>query len=379
MIYLLQKTPLSGQTILLFCGLLGIVWAYFLLVNKRGNLSANKYLALLIAVLAVLVLRQSVYSETFPRLQPFLYFISQGVLYLIGPAVYLHIKNLTGQKTPFSRVWKHFLPAVLTTLFMLGLFFYRTEIKEVNNILLLKIFFVTFVCLQLIHLLSYLIYSKKLIARYEKGLKRYYSSQTRINLKWMKQLLWICSSFAALIIAMYLLIVSGGYYEINNTADFLFLSLTAVLILSIIIRMWKQPEIVSGIYEEEQKYKTSPLSDSASGELKEKLQRLIREEKIYLDPELNLHQLASGMDTQPYIVSQLINQEYQQNFFNFINGHRIDFALEKIRNGYLKNTTLTGLAYDSGFNSKSTFNRAFKKKMQCSPKEYHNSVLKKPE
>lgn len=367
---------MNAQTLLTFCALLGMAWAYFLFTHKRGNLSANKYLAILIIALAVLMLRRIAYFETQQEFYLFLYFVSHGVIYLVGPAVYFHIENLTGNNSPFGKVWKHFIPAMVTGVFMIGLYFFREEIKGIENLLFLKIFLSIFVSLQILHLLAYIFYARKLVAAYEKRLTRYYSSLSKINLNWIKQLMLITSTFAALILLMYLLIITGGYYEINNTADFLFLALIAIIILSIVVKSWKQPEIISGIYEENHKYKTSPLSNDESSKLKQKLEQLLYQEKNYLTPELNLNQLAAELDVQPYIISQLINQEYNQNFFNFINGFRIEFVLEKIQNGDLKDTTLVGLAYDSGFNSMSTFNRAFKKKMGCTPKEYNKSLIK---
>lgn len=373
---ILSKVPLNAQTLLTFCALLGMAWAYFLFTHKRGNLSANKYLAILIIALAVLMLRRIAYFETQQEFYLFLYFVSHGVIYLVGPAVYFHIENLTGNNSPFGKVWKHFIPAMVTGVFMIGLYFFREEIKGIENLLFLKIFLSIFVSLQILHLLAYIFYARKLVAAYEKRLTRYYSSLSKINLNWIKQLMLITSTFAALILLIYLLIITGGYYEINNTADFLFLALIAIIILSIVVKSWKQPEIISGIYEENHKYKTSPLSNDESSKLKQKLEQLLYQEKNYLTPELNLNQLAAELDVQPYIISQLINQEYNQNFFNFINGFRIEFVLEKIQNGDLKDTTLVGLAYDSGFNSMSTFNRAFKKKMGCTPKEYNKSLIK---
>jgi len=374
MISILSKVLLNGQTLLLFCALLGIAWAYFLITHKRGNLSANKFLALLIFVFAALILRHTASLELDRDFSLFLYMLSQGLIYLVGPSIYFHIEHLTGNKTSSVNILKHFMSAIFTSVFMMVLFFFRVAIMDINNILFLKIFSISFISIQILHLLVYIFYARKLVVAYEQRLTRYYSSLSKINLRWIKQLMVIASSFAVLILGMYILIITGEYYEINNNADFLFLTVIAIIILSIVIKSWKQPEIVSGVYEEDHKYKTSPLSSPESDKLKVKLDQLISKEKVYLTPELNLNQLATDLDVQPYIISQLINQEYNQNFFNFINGFRIEFALGKIQNGDLKHTTLVGIAYDSGFNSKSTFNRAFRKKMGCTPKEYGRSL-----
>lgn len=366
---------IDAYILIVFPALLGLVWAYFLFTHKRGNSSANRFLALLVVVLSILILRQTASFEVDKKFSLFLYFISQGLLYLLGPSIYFHIKNLAGDKLSIEKVFYHFIPAAATTIIMAILFLYRIEIRSTDNISLLKISSIIFISLQIIHLLFYLFYSRRLVSTYEKKLANYYSSLSKINLKWMKQLTTICTVFAAIILGMYLLIISGGYYTVNNNADFLFLALTALIIISIIVRSWKQPEIVSGLYQETNKYKTSPLSQINSTQLKTRLEELIYNDKIYLIPELTLNQLADSLSVPPYIVSQLINQEYNLNFFNFINQFRIDFAVDKIQKGELAHSTLVGIAYDSGFNSKSTFNRAFKKKMGRTPKEFSRQVI----
>ncbi|MEP1096510.1 MAG: AraC family transcriptional regulator [Cyclobacteriaceae bacterium] len=373
MISILAGMNLDLQTAIIFIAILGLVWAFFLITHKRGNLSANKFLALLIAVLAVFVLRR-IADLNEGSFYLFLYFISHGSIYLIGPAIYFHIQNITGQHTSKKQVWTHFIPALLAVLLMAVLFFFRLKIDKIEDFSLLKTASILFISLQVIHLVSYLILSRKLVFSYAKKCETYYSSISRINLKWIKHLMLITSVLGAGIFILHVMIVSGGYYQINNNADLLFLALLAIIILSIIYKSWKQPEIVSGIYEETGKYKNSPLSDADSVNLCKKLECLLEEEKTYLTQELNLGQLAKLLGTQTYLLSQLLNESYGQNFFNFINGHRINFAKQKIQDGYLSTRTLESIAYESGFNSKSTFNRAFKKRVGCSPKEFHRTI-----
>ncbi len=366
----LGRIPLSIEFAILFCALLGLIWAYFLFTHKRGNPQANKYLGVLIVSLSLLILRQVVRINEAQTFTQFVYFFSQGIVFLIGPAFYFHIKRLANQQSNRQFEWLHFLPAFIVFCMMTYLFVIRIELNEFKNLILFKIVLFCFVAIQIIHLFIYLFNSKRLVKTFEDFHKQYFSSLTNINLKWIKRLMLITTVFNVVILAMYLLILSGGYYHINNTADFLFLVLISILIFSIIIHTWRQPEIVSGLYKEKNKYKTSPLTPSLTRELKKQLTHLMDHDKIYLTKELNINDIASKLEVQAYIVSQLINQEFNLSFFNFINTYRITFAAEAIRHGILRSTTLEGLAFDAGFNSKSTFNRAFKKKMGCTPKEF---------
>ena len=105
-------------------------------------------------------------------------------------------------------------------------------------------------------------------------------------------------------------------------------------------------------------------------EWKPKILSLLQNEKVYEDPELSLTQMAKQLKTNPSILSKTINQGFQLNFNDFINNYRIDAVKEKLKAGEQKTQTLLGIAYDCGFNSKATFNRAFKKVTGTSPKEW---------
>ena len=100
-------------------------------------------------------------------------------------------------------------------------------------------------------------------------------------------------------------------------------------------------------------------------------------EKVYLDSDLTLADLAKKMRTSPTNLSKAINEFYEKNFNDFVNNYRIEEVIQKIhsKEGNLK--TLLGIALDAGFNSKSTFNRAFKKQMKCPPKEFFNKKSEK--
>ena len=107
---------------------------------------------------------------------------------------------------------------------------------------------------------------------------------------------------------------------------------------------------------------------------KSKIELLIQEEKLYQNPELTLTDLSKKLQTNPAIISRTINQGFQMNFNDFINNYRIEAVKEMFKNGKHKKSTILGIAYDCGFNSKATFNRAFKKNTRLSPKEFIESV-----
>ena len=96
----------------------------------------------------------------------------------------------------------------------------------------------------------------------------------------------------------------------------------------------------------------------------------MQEEQLFKNPELNLNEVAGKLGTSPKQVSQIVNQGFQLNFNDFVNHYRTQAILEKFKKGEHQQKTLLALALECGFNSKSTFNRAFKKNMQVTPQEY---------
>jgi AraC-like DNA-binding protein len=111
-------------------------------------------------------------------------------------------------------------------------------------------------------------------------------------------------------------------------------------------------------------------ADTYREELYQKLCRLMDNEKPYLDPELTLEKLARKMEMPAYLLSQIINTLGQSNFFDFINHYRVNEVIQQIHENKNRTVTLISIAIDAGFNSKTSFNRAFKKKCLCTPKEY---------
>jgi len=99
-------------------------------------------------------------------------------------------------------------------------------------------------------------------------------------------------------------------------------------------------------------------------------------EKAYLDENLTLSKLAELIPTTDKKLSTFLNQHLNITFYDMINAYRVESVKEKLLSNNYNNLTLLGIAYESGFNSKSSFNRIFKKETGLSPSEYKKSSLK---
>ncbi|MBK5194214.1 MAG: AraC family transcriptional regulator, partial [Flavobacteriaceae bacterium] len=134
------------------------------------------------------------------------------------------------------------------------------------------------------------------------------------------------------------------------------------------------PEKESFILEQKpEKYSGSRLKESEAKLYLEKLNSFIGKEKPYLNPDLNLPQLAKEVDIPSHYLSQVINENIGLNFFDFINRQRVEDVKSKISDPRYNNFSILGIAFESGFNSKSAFNRVFKNITGLTPSEYKKS------
>lgn len=114
----------------------------------------------------------------------------------------------------------------------------------------------------------------------------------------------------------------------------------------------------------------SRLKENESSRIQEELNSQMRDFKLYLDPDLSLSKLANLICTSDKNLSHFLNQHLETSFYDYLNKSRIEEFLQKVNTEKYHNYTLTGVALECGFKSKSNFYRAFKKEKQMSPKEY---------
>lgn len=105
-------------------------------------------------------------------------------------------------------------------------------------------------------------------------------------------------------------------------------------------------------------------------ELVKSIDNLMRSQKLYLNPNLTLNELADHVGLKPHALSRILNDGHILNFRDFVNSYRVNEFIRLASLASSKRYTFLALAYEVGFNSKSTFNAAFKKNTLMSPREY---------
>ncbi len=119
------------------------------------------------------------------------------------------------------------------------------------------------------------------------------------------------------------------------------------------------------------KYAQSNLSKEDADKINNNLKDYLKNNEVYLEPDLSIQRLAKLIGTKPNYLSQVINQYYNKHFRDFINSYRIEKAKELLQNTDL---IIEAIAYDTGFNSTSTFYTAFKKETGMTPKKFRKQI-----
>jgi len=125
---------------------------------------------------------------------------------------------------------------------------------------------------------------------------------------------------------------------------------------------------------EEQPYKNSSLTTADRERYKERIITLMKTEKPYLDPNLRLGELASKLEMSTSHFSEVLHYSFKENFYNFINFYRVLEAQELMKQPQYKTAKIIAIAFDSGFKSKTTFNRVFKNYTGHTPSEYRKTL-----
>ena len=120
------------------------------------------------------------------------------------------------------------------------------------------------------------------------------------------------------------------------------------------------------------RYEKSSLSPNASKAYIEKVIEAVESQSLYINRELRLTDVAKQLEMSPNHVSQVINENLQKNFFDFINQYRVVEAKKRIAEAPEK--TLLQIAHEVGFNNKTSFNNAFKKHLGMTPSSYRNGL-----
>jgi AraC-like DNA-binding protein len=143
-----------------------------------------------------------------------------------------------------------------------------------------------------------------------------------------------------------------------------------------------KPELFKGISSQLEAVRfptgNKKISTEQASTILAKLELHMQSHKPYLNPTLNIDALAEEVGVTTQDISMALNHHLGRHFFDFINGYRIEAACEMLASPEYSEKTVIDISLESGFNSKSSFNTAFKKHMQITPSEYRQQSKKLP-
>lgn len=305
-----------------------------------------------------------------------------GFWLAIPPAIYLFLKSLTNDQWRFEwkHDFKHFLPY--------GLYFIEHLIVGLiglNNKPFINTWAEQPILLIYNPLMSwgveifYFVLSFKLYQNYKKWIINEFSDPDKISFTWFRNFLIIQFIVTLISIANYIIV----HLSPEKGNDFYALMwwgylMDTILIYYLSISGYMQPRVKTIRYENdsekeivpvvsEQSIEKTPskhkniLSENELNDWKSKILHCFETQKPYLNPELTLSELAENLKTNTSILSQVINSGFEKNFNDFVNQYRVDEFKQKSKSAAFQHLTLLAIAFECGFNSKATFNRAFKK------------------
>jgi AraC-like DNA-binding protein len=370
----------------------GIFMSFFivvLLLTKKQKALNDKILAVWMAIIGMHLLgyyyNQAGYWETYPHLIG----ITAPFPLIHGPMLFLYTLYSLRIDRKLRRVdYLHFAPVLVAYLYMSNFFFFYTaeEKKMVDNgdIQDFRVFAIVLLIAILISGLSYSILSYRLTIKHEQKIDNYFSYNEGISMKWLRYcILSIGMVFLSATIIIVLRDAFGVSFSFN--ADYIIYLIIIGFVFYIGYFGIKHENIFTNnlridnpeIEEDEkaEKYKNSGMRRDLALDLYKKLLKIMADEKPYLDPKLSLAGLAQLLDISTNQLSQIINQEAQVNFHDFVNNYRVEEFIHRASEN--KNFSLLALALDSGFNSKSSFNNIFKKQKGVSPSIYLSKEAQK--
>jgi len=375
-----------------------ILLAMLLYFHPKSDKSVNVFLSLYIFCISILMLIPSV-QQLFSW-QITLYLMPFPLL--IGPFLYLYVRSFKEAIT-WHKAWPHFLLflifLIVDYLFLPSLVNKYPSSHLVTEEMLLNpssYIRITTRIIRNVQMIVYYFLAQRTLTSYQKSIHHFFSEISQINLDWVR---WLINGYLFLIISLLVLF----YFVVRYPDQFELLIVINMTIITPYIylitfkgitqrTLWQiQPDLNKEAVEKEmneaekiklfteEKENQPAIKRSSETKVTEVVSRLIQlmeRDKLYQEHELTLQTLSNKLETPSYQVSQAINDGMKKNFYDLVNGYRVEEAKHLLTDPKNENFTILSVGFEAGFNSKTTFNTVFKKFTGYTPTEYRDK--KKP-
>jgi len=370
--------------LILAIGIAQAVFFSFLLLKKRKRTLSDFILATWLFILAIHIsanyLELVGYYEKYPNLIG----STSSLVFIYGPLLFMYLDSYISREPKFKKSYLlHLLPFIIYNILMVPFYFISGEYKLhfVRDMLQSHPPLVAVLALGLrtIILPVYIILALVILRRHQSNIKSFFSHTEEIDLEWLKYLIWSIAIISILILLSSILKVATNFNQPFSFELIVFISVAFWIFAigyyglkksPIFIEPFQNNQFLASLNKEDNRYqKTKINSEQVDGYLK-RLNDYMEHEKPFTKSRLTINLLSEAIDIPSHHLSQLINDKLNQNFFDFINQYRVNEAKVKLLDPGNKHLTILGIAFDSGFNSKASFNRIFKKFTGLTPSEF---------
>jgi AraC-like DNA-binding protein len=325
----------------------------------------------------------------------FLFYMPLQHTLLMGPVIFMYVQCLLNPTFRFTKQqFSHFIPAVLYIIW--------NVIVAINDRLIAKAYVLMdgmtdpdfqswYIAAGLISLLFYLSISLRYYFNYRKFIVQELSFADTVAFKWVRNFLLACFIYFLSSLLLGLAGLAGinldyqdqWWYYLLFALLFYYIAITGYsnsieskVKFELDFLKYQMPLSLAAPQHttEDIDYTEIPVdaanSNQQFGAWKEKVFAAVVSDKHYQNPDLTLTDLAKSIGTNPSLLSKVINQSFSMNFNDFVNYYRIEEVKSKLTDKNNSHLTIMSMAYDAGFNSKATFNRAFKKFTGQNPKDF---------
>jgi len=345
-----------------------IFFSIFLVTRKKQSRLSNFLLAGFLFINSIPFLFDIINSldlKIFSSL-PTLYLSFFNLDFLMGPLIYFYTKSVAIKDFRLKKKdWPHLLPVIVFNLYLL----FSIILKQTTGIPLSFIRREITAALLASHMLLviYACLSVRVLRQFTAAINNVYSYTKKINLNWLRFVL-VGFGIIWLMIIVNCLVRIIWNTPITSLNDILSAVNFAVSTIIIYYGL-TQPRLFTGI-ESKSKYEGSTLTSKNAKLYTHRLKVFMKTEKPHLTPSITINELSDKLSIPARHLSQLVNEQFQQNFFDFINSYRIEEAKRYLIKNSHHNLNISQILYEVGFNSKAAFNRAFSKHVGMSPKEF---------
>ncbi len=358
--------------IIVFIGICqGIFLSFTLQRISNNNHKANSVLSKLILIATIMLIGRFLYLRYLNNWVFQWSLIIDSIVFLFGPLNYMYVRRLLfkgneNYKTPFYS-WIPFYSLLILSVSFVVLFtpeeYYQLFVDGY-----LSQMFTIISALMILFNGFYIVKSIALIRNY-KSVEKQYVSFNQSPLGYLN----------AFQLSVSLCFLLWGFSYINGTFLNNYITYLGYDVIWIAIPVFiyvigyfslKQPELFRIVLDDSSKEKRARLSQKDSDILMKKLDSLMINEKIFLKSDLTLREVSEILKTSTNNISWLLNNVYKTTFYDFINNYRIKEFVKNIDGNKHLNHTILALSMDVGFNSKSTFNKAFKTVMKDTPSNF---------